>query len=152
MHSRLIEFLGERQILYYSQSGFRKFFLTNDAILTNHATLLESTQKALYDGPFVCKIFKDLKKAFDTASRDMLVEKLIHYGIRGISNDWIRSYLSDRTRFVSINGLNSDYNTEKYVVPQGSVLCALFSLIFINYLNIAKKTPKIFVLLMILAY
>ena len=45
----------------------------------------------------------------------MLLEKLNHYGIRGIANDWFSSYLSDRTQFVSINGFNSDYKNVKYV-------------------------------------
>ena len=46
MHSRLIEFLEGKQILYYRQFGFRKDFSTNHAILT----LLKSIQKALGDG------------------------------------------------------------------------------------------------------
>ena len=147
MHSRLIEFLEEKQILHYRQFGFRKDFSTNHAILT----LLESIQKALDDGQFACGIFIDLEKAFDTVSHDILLEKLNHYGIRGIANDWFRSYLSDRTQFVSINGFNSDYKTVKYGVPQGSVLGPLLFLIFINELNIVIKTRKLFILLMILA-
>ena len=107
MHSRLTEFLEGKQILYYRQFGFRKDFSTNHAILT----LLESIQKALDDGQFACGIFIDLEKAFDTVSHDILLEKLNHYGIRGIANDWFRSYLSDRTQFVSSNGFNSDYKT-----------------------------------------
>ena len=83
MHSRLIEFLEEKQILHYRQFGFRKDFSTNHAILT----LLESIQKALDDGQFACGIFIDLEKAFDTVSHDILLEKLNHYGIRGIEND-----------------------------------------------------------------
>ena len=46
MHSRLIEFLKGKQILYHRQFGFRKDFSTNHAILT----LLKSIQKALDDG------------------------------------------------------------------------------------------------------
>ena len=95
MHSRLIEFLEGKQILYYRQFGFRKDFSTNHAILT----LLESTQKALDDSQFACGIFTDLEKAFDTISHDILLEKLNYYGIRGIGNDWFRSYLNDRTQF-----------------------------------------------------
>ena len=51
MHSRLIEFLEGKQILYYRQSRFRKDFSANHAILT----LLESIQKAL-DGQVACEI------------------------------------------------------------------------------------------------
>ena len=106
MHSRLIEFLEEKQTLYYSQFGFRKDFSTDHAILT----LLESIQKALQ---FACGIFIDLEKVFDTVSHDILLEKPNHYGIRSIANDWFRSYLNDRTQFVSINGFNSDYKPVK---------------------------------------
>ena len=120
MHStsRLIEFIEEKQILYYRQFRFRKDFSTNHAILT----LLESIQKALDDRQYACWIFIDLEKAFDTVSHDILLEKVNHYSIRGIANDWFGSYLSDQTQFGSINGFNSDYKTGKYGVPQGSVL------------------------------
>ena len=59
MHSRLTEFLEEKQILYYRQFGFRKDFSTNHAILT----FLESTQKALDNKQSAHRIFIDLKKA-----------------------------------------------------------------------------------------
>ena len=35
-------------------------------------------------------------------SHDILLEKADHYVIRGISNDYVKSYLSDRFPFLSI--------------------------------------------------
>ena len=107
MHSRLIEFFEERQILYYKQFGFQKDFSTNHAILN----LLEIIQKALNDGQIACGIFIDLEKVFEIVSHDILLEKIDHCGIKGMSNDWFRSYLSDRSQLVSISGFNSDYKT-----------------------------------------
>ena len=79
MHSRLVEFLEEKQILCYRQFGFTKDLSTNHDILT----LLESIQKALDDGQFVSGIFIDLQKELDIVSHDILLEKLSDYGIRG---------------------------------------------------------------------
>ena len=88
MHSRLIEFLDERQIPYYKQFGFRKDFSTN--------------------------------------------QKLDHYGIRSVSNDWFRSYLSDRSQLVSINGFISYYKTIKTQCP------TRFRSRFLAFLNFHK--------------
>lgn len=68
-------------------------------------------QKALDDEKIPYGLFIDLEKAFDIASYDILLEKLDLYGIRNISNNWFRFYLSDRFQFVSINGFNPDYKT-----------------------------------------
>ena len=106
--------------------------------------MLEIIQKALDDGQIACGIFIDLTKVFDAVSHDILLEKLDDYGIRGISNDWFRSCLSDRSQFVSINGFKSDYKTIKYSFPQGLVLGFLLFLIFINDLNTAIKNYEIF--------
>ena len=49
-------------------------------------------------------MFVDLQKAFDTVDHDILLGKLEHYGLRGITNKWFETYLKDRQHFVSING------------------------------------------------
>ena len=84
-------------------------------------------QKALDDRQFAYGIFIELEKGLDTVSHGVLLEKLNLCAIRAIWNDWFSSYLSDRTRFVSINGFNSDYKTVKYGVPQGSAQDPYFS-------------------------
>ena len=65
------------------------------------------------------------------------------HGVRGLANDWFKSYLSDRKQFVSINGHDSNLASVLYGVPQGSVLGPLLFLIYINDLNQAIKFCKV---------
>ena len=80
----------------------------------------------------------------DTVDHEILLEKLNHYGVCGVSNDWFRSYLSNQQQYISINGYDSGLNEISSGVPQGSVLGPLSFLLYINDLNQAIKFCKVY--------
>ena len=59
-----------------------------------------------------------------------------------MSNDWFKSYLSNCSQYVSINGYNSGLSAINCGVPQRSVLGSLLFLLYINDLNQSIKFWK----------
>ena len=141
MYKRLYTFLNSNNITYNFQFGFRQQFSTSHVLII----ITENIRKALDGGNVGCAVFADLAKAFDTVDRQILLAKLDHYGIRGVSNDCFKSYLSSQNQYVSINGFDSDSGLAAINcgMPQRSFRGPLLFLLYINDLNEAIKFCKI---------
>ena len=71
-------FLNDQKILYENQLGIQKNFSITHAVIS----LIKNIEKAIENKVFVCGVFLDLQKAFDTADHNTLLYKPSHYRIR----------------------------------------------------------------------
>ena len=138
--NRMESFIEKNNLFYPSQYGFRKAHSTQHAILDIVNTIQTNMDKRL----FSCGVFIDLKKAFDTVDHKILLDKLYHYGFRGVINKWFPSYLEDRTEATQIGSFISPENNITFGVPQGSVLGALFFIIYINDIQECSEKLQFF--------
>ena len=91
-------------------------------------------------GKIPIAVYLDLSKAFDTLDHNILLEKLMYYGIKGTELSWFQSYLSNRRQYVHYDDSDSSLLTISTGVPQGSILGPLLFLIYMN--DISEASDK----------
>jgi hypothetical protein len=106
MHNRLSHHLHTNNILVSEQYGFKKGISTENAAFR----LTDSVFKSINQKMRVRGIFCDLTKAFDCVNHEILLAKLHFYGIRGVAEDWFKSYLTNRRQKVEIKSSNATQN------------------------------------------
>ena len=128
LHKRFMDFIKKYEIIILEQFGFLPKHSTTHALIE----VIDTIRKTIDNGEYALGIYLDLKKAFDTVDHKILLSKLEHYGFRGHTNNFLKSYLSGRHQFTVVNGKKSSTNSIETGVPQGSVLGPLLFIVYIN--------------------
>jgi hypothetical protein len=125
---QITSFLDNLGLFSDAQHGFRAHHST--------ATALTQISDYIFEGftrsEFTLALFIDFSKAFDSISHDILLNKLSHLHFSPNSLSWVKSYLSDRTQYVSVQNCASSLANITCGVPQGSILGPLLFILLIN--------------------
>jgi hypothetical protein len=124
----LVNFLERFEIISKDQFGFQKCKSTIDAVTKFVETVVDGLERREH----VLSIFLDLSKAFDCVHHATLLHQLDAYGIRGLPQRWIASYLNGRSQCVQIEDAISQKEEMVQGVPQGSILGPILFLLYVN--------------------
>jgi len=135
IYHRVYSYLTEHNLIDERQYGFRENHSTELAIRTIYDGLLRNFDNKL----ITCSLFLDLSKPFDCCDHEILLEKLYHCGIRGVSHKLFSNFLHNRMQCTKIGGFKSSYKRISCGVPQGSVISPLLFLIYSNDITKASS-------------
>ena len=109
-------------------TGFRKNHSAQHCL----SCTSEICKKVLDKGGYICAIFMDLSKVFDTLNHDLLIVKLGAHGFETDVLRYMKSCLTNRKQRVRVNKTFSEWERITTGVPQGSISGALLFNIFLN--------------------
>jgi hypothetical protein len=128
IHLQFCNYLSHHDIICKEQFGFIKGKSTVNAM----DLLVKKVMLTFENRGFVNATFCDLSKAFDCVNHDVLLDKLVYYGVSEKSLSLFRTFLVSRQQIVCIGNERSDTIEVKLGVPQGSVLGPLLFVLMIN--------------------
>ena len=128
LNKRLMWYLEKNNLIDKSQCGFRQGRSAPD-----HLTRLTSDiQEAFVNNRYHISIFLDLEKAYDTVWKQVILNQLQKFNIKGHLAFYVQNFLENRSIKVKVgNNLSENFYLD-LGVPQGSSLSVTLFLIAIN--------------------
>ena len=128
---QLLQFLESSGQLNESAHAYRKGLGTATAIAEMSDKLYSATEEKLMTSIMTV----DESSAFDCLNTEILLNKMRLYSVDEDVIDWLRSYLTFRTQYVTVGASNSRMRQLTRGVPQGSVLGPLLFAVYTNELT-----------------
>ena len=138
VYLQILEFIKNKHILDNFQSGFRENFGCESALQYVINEWKEANDKERMTGV----VFLDLKRAFETVDRELLLYKLGKFGFGGKVLKWFRCYLDERKQKVKCVNVKSGEKAINVGVPQGSILGPILFILYINDMGRVFKNCK----------
>ena len=135
-----VDYLWSEKLITKTQYGFRKKFLTTDAI--TYCT--EFTRSAIDKIKYVSAALLDLSKTFDSINDKIFEEKIDIIGFNTSSRLFIKNCLSHREQQLRIQKILSDPVKLKRGVPQRKVFGPLLFNLYINDINNLTTKQNLF--------
>ena len=134
---QLLEHFESNSLFAPQQSGFRKLHSCETSI---NSVLLD-WKDSIDKDCVVIAVFIDLKRAFETIDRTLLLHKLFLYGCDDKVIAWFNSYFTDRYQQTRFGGIISDLLRVFIGISQGSVLsCILFNIFINDIVNVIQHS------------
>ena len=121
-------FFIENDLISQHQSGFKP----GDSCINQLLSITHEIYQSFDEGFDVCSVLLDTSKAFDEVWHNGLIFKLKKNGISGNLLNLLSNFLRNKKQRVVLTGETFSWADVNAGVPEGSILCPL---LFLKYIN-----------------